>query len=248
MRQIATVALVAAVGCGPGEQPESDGRSDLTIRAADGLLIAATLFQSSESQPPGLILIHMYGSNRGEWMSFASRAQKEGYSVITFDMRGHGGTAALNQEAPKFRSFSLEDWEKVSLDIDAAKRALIDAGADAERIGVVGASIGANIGANYAADHADVQALVLLSPGDVYKGVRVDRAFNDYGKRPSLLITGEGDQYSAIASRALHRSASGFCELREFPGTHHGTEIVNANPNAASQILQWCDTVLGESR
>jgi len=243
---MAAVVLAAAAGCGPVGQPGSGG-TDLTVEAADGLKIAATLNMADAPQSPGLILIHMYGSNRSAWEPFAGRAQREGYSVIAIDMRGHGDTASLNPKHPRYRSFSTEEWRNVLLDIGAAKQALVEAGADADRIGLIGASIGANLAAMYAAEHSDVQALVLLSPGKDYKGIRVEPAFAQYGKRPSLLVTSEGDRYSAETSRALHRSAVGFCELREFPGVHHGTNILDDIPNAAGQILQWCNTVLRDA-
>jgi dienelactone hydrolase len=159
-------------------------------------------------------------------------------------MRGHGETARLNPDAPKYRGFSPGDWEGVLRDIDAAKRTLIDAGADPDRIGIVGASIGANLSTWYAGATEGIHALVLLSPGREYKGVEVAKPFAAYGKRPSLLLAGEGDQYSAETCRELNASAEGFCELREFPGTYHGTDLLDASPNVAAQILEWCDTAL----
>ena len=44
----------------------------------------------------------------------------------------------------------------------------------------------------------------------------------------------------------MHRSSEGFCELREFPGTQHGTAILDAHSSTIGLILQWCDTVFGE--
>ena len=96
-----------------------DGR-DLARRPADSTEPEADRLGP---QPPGLILIHMYGSDRSAWALFASQAQREGYSVIAIDMRGHGDTAALNPKSPKYRGFSTEDWRGVLLDIDAAKNA-----------------------------------------------------------------------------------------------------------------------------
>ncbi len=243
-RYMIAVAVIAAVGCESGVET-SDGSSALTLSTVDGLKIAATLHKSAIANPPGLILIHMYGSDRSAWGPFAARAQREGYSVISFDMRGHGETEKLNPDSQKYRGFSTDEWKAVLFDIEAAKHTLIYSGVDADRIGVIGASIGANLAAGYGAKSPDVGALVLLSPGKTYKGIRVDQAFAEYGKRPSMLVTGESDRYSSDTCHALHDSASGFCELREFPGTHHGTDILDAIPNATVQILQWCNTVLG---
>ncbi len=246
MRQMAAAVLIVAAGCGPKGEP-ADNSTILTLVAADGMKIAATERRAAVPLSPGLILVHMFGSDRVAWAAFAARAQQEGYSVIAIDMRGHGDSASLNPEAPKYRRFTTPDWLNVLQDIEAARVALVNGGTDPERIGIVGASIGANLAAAYAAEHEDVAALVLLSPGQDFKGVGITGAFERYGKRPSLLVTTEGDRYSADTSRALHRSATGFSELREFAGMYHGTEMLDAIPNATVQILQWCDTVLVEA-
>lgn len=243
---MATAVLVAVAGCSPDKRPESSATA-VTLASSDGLKIAASLLPATLPAPPGLILVHMYGSDHSAWESFAGRAQREGYSTIAIDMRGHGDSASMNSAAPKYGGFSTEDWRGVLLDIDAARQALIASGVDEDRIGIVGASIGANLAAAYAAKNEDLQALVMLSPGTDYKGIRVTPSFETYGKRPSLLLTSEDDRYSAQTCRSLHASAAGFCELREFPGADHGTDLLDASPNAAGLILQWCDTVLGEA-
>ena len=243
---MAVATLIVAAGCSPAGEPDGSSTS-LTLVAADGMKIAATERRSAISPSSGLILVHMFGSNRNAWSAFAARAQREGYSVIAVDMRGHGDTAALNPNTPQYRGFTPQDWLDVLHDIEAARTALVKGGADPARIGVVGASIGANLAAAYAAEHENIAALVLLSPGQDYKGVGVAEAFERYGKRPSLLVTTEGDRYAADTCRALHRSATGFSELREFAGMYHGTEMLDAIPNATVQILQWCDTVLVEA-
>lgn len=243
---MAAAVLILVAGCGPDRKPV-DSSAELTLVAADGMRIAATECRAAVTPSPGLILVHMFGSDRGAWAAFASRARREGYSVIAIDMRGHGDSAALNPDAPQYRRFTAPDWLNVLQDIEAARVALVERGTDPARIGVVGASIGANLAAAYAADHGEIAALVLLSPGQDYKGVEVAGAFARYGKRPSLLVTTEGDSYAADTSRALHRSATGFSELREFAGVYHGTEMLDAIPNTTVQILQWCDTVLVEA-
>lgn len=246
MGQMAAAVLILAAGCGPAGEP-ADRSTALTLVAADGMKIAATEHGAAVTPSPGLILVHMFGSDRGVWAAFAARAQREGYAVIAIDMRGHGDSAALNPDAPKYRQFATSDWLNVLQDIEAARVALVKAGTDPDRIGVVGASIGANLATAYASEHGDIAALVLLSPGRDYKGIEITGAFERYGKRPSLLVTTEGDRYAADTSRALHRSATGFSELREFAGMYHGTEMLDAIPNAMIQILQWCDTVLVEA-
>jgi alpha-beta hydrolase superfamily lysophospholipase len=243
----AAVAIIFFAGCG-GSDPTFPEPVPLTLDTADGFRVAATLFPAAEPDPPGLILVHQVGATRAHWEPFAARAQQGGYAVITFDLRGHGGTAELNPDRPKFRALESGDWQAAQNDIAAAANTLLDAGADETHIGIVGASIGANLAAAFAAPNDVVQALVLISPGEEYRGVTVTAAFEAYGQRPSLLLAAENDTYAAKTARALHASSEGFCELREYAGTYHGTDLLDAHPAAMGLILDWLDTVLAEAR
>lgn len=247
------MATVVSLGCGPDNPSRTLRESALPsfatqLKTSDDLLLQAEVFPAAEPLPPGLILVHMYGSSRHAWRPFAERAQQAGYAVVTFDLRGHGDSARLNPEAPRYGDFATSNWQDVALDIDAARDALVVAGADPANLGLAGASVGANLALAYAASHQDIQAVVLLSPGLEYKGIAVQPAFDVYGERPSMLVATNGDGYSARTCATLHASTNAFCELREFPGAEHGTDILDAYPNAAELIVLWLDTVLKNAR
>lgn len=217
----------------------------MTLTTADGARLAATFYPVAADVPPGLVLVHMLGSSRAGWEPFAARAQQLGYACIAFDMRGHGQSAAPQGAAQSYRNFTYDDWLGVLNDIDAAKQALLDKGAGPENIAIVGASIGANLALLYAARHPDIPAVVMVSPGLDYKGLRTEEAVAEYGKRPLLLMSSEGDSYSASSCTTLKRAAPGLCELREYPGAAHGTSLLDASTNALEQIFLWLKPIIG---
>jgi pimeloyl-ACP methyl ester carboxylesterase len=218
---------------------------DLTLQTEDGVRIASTLYPVVRDRPAALVLVHALGSDRASWSLFASRAQRAGYMCIAIDVRGHGDSTMHNDKRISYREFNTADWMAALYDIRAAKAMLLDRGADPDNVAVVGASIGANLALQYAARDPEIQAVVMLSPGLTYKGVDSLDAIRAYGKRPSMLVTAKGDSYSASSCATLKSAAPGFCELREYSGSAHGTDVFAAFPLSVSQVLMWLDSIIG---
>lgn len=231
---VGIAALLGCAGRAPSERTEA-----VTLKADDGVAIAATYRASAAQNAPGVVLIHSLGADRRRWDVFAERLRRAGYASIAIDMRGHGESLRRGDATLDYRKFSAADWLGVTRDIDSAKRALVARGALADNVILIGASIGANLALRYAAAHAEIPAVVLISPGLDYHGVETEQEIVNYGDRPSLLMTSDGDSYSASSCAALKTRASGQCELRQYPGAAHGVDLLDASEAAGDQILAW---------
>jgi dienelactone hydrolase len=243
VRVLVIVLVIAA--CSKRGASISSATHDIAFTTSDGYTIAATLYTVDRPKPAGLILVPMLGASRDRWQSFARPAQAEGYLALAIDMRGHGDSTTRNGEKTSYKSFATDDWLGVVNDIAAAKQALLDAGADPDNIAVAGASIGANLALRYATIDPTIQAVVLLSPGKDYHGVTVEDAMAKLDQRPVLLMDSIGDSYSADTANALKTIAKGHCELHEYPGAAHGTDLLDTNENATGQILLWLSAIIG---
>ncbi len=248
MRPILAIAVLLAglSACGDLPAPLANKR-DLTFASADGVALHATLYAPDKpaKNPPGLVLAHMVGSNRAAWEPFATRAQRAGYLCLAFDARGHGESIGQGGQRLSYRNFDTPDWLAIVNDMAAAHKALVENGADPANVAVVGASIGANLALQYAVAHRDVAATVMISPGLDYKGVETEQPLKDLGKRPVLLVTSRGDSYSAQSCATLKKAASGFCELREYAGSAHGTNLLDGAINAIDDVLLWLKPIIG---
>jgi len=242
---MAAACAVVASGCGERAPADRGGTRGIAFASTGGYTIAGTLYTVDRARPAGLVLVPMLGATRDRWQSFARAAQAQGILTLAIDLRGHGDSTARSGEKVSYKSFAAEDWLAAVDDIAAAQKALVDAGADPDNIAVAGASIGANLALRYAAAGADVQAVVLVSPGKDYRGVTVEDAIAKLGQRPVLLMDSIGDSYSADTCNALKARAAGHCELHEYPGAAHGTDLLDENENAAGQILLWLGAVIG---
>ncbi len=152
---------------------------------------------SSSTTTPTVILLHMLGKDRSTWNAFASTlSQKGDYAVLSIDLRGHGESVKQNNgNTISFQSFTPDDYNKMVLDVKAAKQFLItNKSANPNNISIVGASIGANVAINYAAIDPTIKSVVLLSPGLNYRGVSTEEAITKYKNNNSVYIAAtEGD-------------------------------------------------------
>ena len=217
------------------------------VDTVDGFRIHGTIYPSNSVKPPGLVLVHMLGSDRSQWQDFARKAQLAGFICLAYDMRGHGESTLQDGQSKPFAHFSDPQWAAATADIKAAKQALVAHGADPANLAVIGASLGANLALLYAHDDRNIQTVIMLSPGLDYKSIRTKPLMKDYPGRPVLLMAAEGDTYSAKSCAILKEAAQGYSELRGYAGSAHGTDLLISDQGVTEQILMWLDEILQSS-
>ncbi|MCF8570225.1 alpha/beta hydrolase [Gordonia sp. HY002] len=82
-----------------------------------------------------VVLVHGMGGDRTTWRPLASRLRREGRTVVSFDMRGHGRTGPAD-------SYRLDDFR------DDLARVVDEVGV--ERVDLVGHSLGAHTALRFA--------------------------------------------------------------------------------------------------
>jgi predicted alpha/beta hydrolase len=130
-----------------------------TIVTSDGQHLGATIFGGRER--PALVIASAMGVRRRYYAAFAEFAFAQGFTVVTFDYRGIGGS-----RPPRLRGFgaTLADWGEI--DLDAVLRWTIRDLAPAS-ITLVGHSVGGQI-AGLADSLAHVDAIVLVAAQSGY--------------------------------------------------------------------------------
>jgi pimeloyl-ACP methyl ester carboxylesterase len=213
--------------------PESGERVTETVpfTAVDGLEIQATFYGTRQgAAQPGILLLHMLGSNRGVWADngLANLLADNSFAVLAIDMRGHGETGGRR------------DWATVERDVQQIWQEFTNwPEVDRERTAVIGASIGSNMALIAAANEPAIKTVVLLSPGLNYAGVTTEDRIVAYGGRPILIVASAEDSYAAQSSRRLQETAVGSAELQMYNGAGHGTNMFGSEPELANLILNW---------
>lgn len=211
-------------------EPEID--DGISIEGADGIMVAGTLYKPADSSVPlpGVLLLHMLGSDRTAWKEFATRLALEGYVALTIDMRGHG------------ESGGDRDFNKVAEDLQRVWAYFSGrSDVDGDSMAIVGASIGANVALVTAAKEPAIDTAVLLSPGLVYREVSTEDAIVEYGSRPLMIVASSEDTYAAQSSHQLEELAQGDVQLILYTGAGHGTAMLDTQAELADGIIEWLD-------
>jgi alpha-beta hydrolase superfamily lysophospholipase len=231
-RRTLLIATLAA-WAGQPSAPHAAVRS-VTLRAADGVALAASYFEPSRRPAPAIVLVHMLTRTREDWYSVATRLADAGFATLAVDLRGHGGSGG-----------NADDLAKMPLDLRAA-RAFFDQRSEASlgRVGLAGASLGANIAVLEAADDPAIRSIALFSPGLDYKGVRIEAAMKKYGDRPALLVAGANDPYAMRSVRQLVTIGGGVRDVRIVDGGGHGTAMFSRSPELTAALVDWFQRTL----
>lgn len=214
---------------------------DITLRTSDGLTLRGWYFPTPGDR--AAVIVHGKDSNRLEGGEKSERMtdflMAEGYSVVLFDMRGHG-----NSEGDRFSLGYLE-----RRDLAAAIEFLLARGFAEERIALIGISMGAGVALQELLVHPGVGAVVADS---AYASARalVEENLERTAGVPSWFTPGfllwtriafglDGDAVRPIdAVRAHPERAILFihCTADELIGVHHVNELRAASTNSASDL------------
>jgi alpha-beta hydrolase superfamily lysophospholipase len=213
-------------------------RERITFETEDGVTIVGEHLAVAGATAAALLL-HMMPADRSSWRRFAEVLANRGISSLAIDLRGHGESTRGKGMILDYASFSDEDHQRSSLDVDGAMRWLgARSGLPQGDIAVVGASIGSNLAIAFGAAHHDVPAVVALSPGLDYRGVTTEDKMPAFGRRPLLLVASDDDVYSSMTVEqlaALQPSA----ETRVLHDAGHGTAMFEAMPMLVEDVAEW---------
>ena len=238
----------------------SDDHFKFKLRSFDGTPLAATYYPSRlKTRAPVVLLIHEKDRSSKDFedpildlknQGFAEHLQAQGYAVLTFDLRGQGA----NQR----RALSLQDWQLMVDDLQAAYTFLIDRNnrghLNLGKLGVLGLGEGANLAAAWAAlpggavssegRTSDLGALVLISPMSDGEGFLLVPLLNKLAARiPLLLMAGRGDLISGDPVRAarpfVERPQFRRNQVKLFDSKLHAWKLLRFEPRATAEILSF---------
>jgi pimeloyl-ACP methyl ester carboxylesterase len=217
---------------------EDDVMSGKTISftTEDGITLVGTLWETKTTQKPPLVLVHQFARDRHTYDSFAQEAFKRGFTVLSFDVRGFGESVLNGNTRISFSNFTENDFRKISTDILSARQFL-----GAETVLVVGASIGANSALNFGVLDSSASGLVLLSPGENFKGIDTNASAKK-NTVPFLVVASNEDQYSNESSQRIFDSSPlKNKKLLILQNAGHGTDMLIRNVSLSKNILDWLD-------
>ena len=223
----------------------------------DKVLIVGTYYSPSASNKntstDAIILLHMLGHDRNDWNTFASalRNSSNGYAVLSIDLRGHGESVHQNGKVISYQSFTPNDFNKMVLDVKAAKQFLVtQKHINPNNIAIVGASIGANVALRYDASDQSIKTVILLSPGLNYRGVITTDLIKTY-LNPIYIATAGKDPIAGNDPQTLCNEINCGNKLKVYQASSsHGTDMFldkSLNPPLDNLIILWLDAAFGKA-
>lgn len=213
----------------------------VSLKTEDGAVLEGDEWLPREGDRPaaGILLLHSLGKSRKTWGDFPQTLARAGYRVLALDLRGHGGSPPTGVDPERLE----EDPALVPNDLRAGLAWLRSApGADASRLGVIGAALGGDLACD-ASGLGLVRTAVALSPDR-------DRVHLLTGRRQLhmqsvLLLAMSGDPGRESSARRLGLEARAPKDVHVFlGGGEHAEAILAARPEAIDLILNWLHRTL----
>jgi pimeloyl-ACP methyl ester carboxylesterase len=208
----------AGYSCAPG--------ADVSFRAADGTRLVGHVFGSGRTV---VILGHQSQGSLCEWVSYARRLARLGYTAFAIDFRGHGRSQVLGGLP----------GERLASDLDGAAKLMRKRGK--QKVFLVGASMG-GIASLVAAANVKpaVDGVVSVSAPARFMGMNAAASARRL-RVPVLYLAAEGDDnagfdFSDDAREMYGATAAGDKRLQVLPGTQHGVALVAGSARARALI------------
>ena len=199
---------------------------DVSFRAADGTKLVGHLFGTGRT---AVILGHQSNGSLCEWLAYARRLARLGYTAFAIDFRGHG----LSQHRAGAAG------NRLASDLDAAVKVVRKRGK--QKVFLVGASMGgiASLVAGANVKPA-VDGVVSVSAPARFMGMNAT-ATAPRLRVPVLYLAAEDDDNAGYDfsedAREMHAATRAVDKrLQILPGSSHGVALVAGSPRAKSLI------------
>jgi len=236
------IILLMSFGCAITQV----SKQSATIITDDQKKIAATYYPAPSPNSPGVILLPDTRCSRKYFGHFPTKLNEAGFAVLAMDFRYKDLIAQAKSREEAISTIQKQDlYSIVKHDIKSAINFLSgQKGVNPERIALIGTSLGTRVGL-ISGVKFKIKALVLISlsgqealPG----GKPIKQLLEEYGDRPILFMTSEkdwGGNYKAAEHNKLYFNwAKGEKELKIWPGSGHGPDILNID-EASHFVLSW---------
>ena len=211
-------------------------KKEVTIKSDDGFELKGSLYTPSRSGP-GILLLHQCNADRQIYDTLATMLSTAGYSALTLDFRGFGGSkgAGADSASQSQRQQAQAKWPS---DVDAALKFLGDQSkVNKTLLGVVGGSCGVNQAIQAGRRHPEIRTLVLLSGGTNADG---EAYIKNSSKIPILGAASEEDSAAAESiKKIVGLSTNGDSKLTMLQGAGHAATMFAKEPDLQADIVVW---------
>lgn len=242
-RVLVLVALstpILANGSAAALASKSGGRvapETVALKTKDGETLQGS-FYKPDATAPGVLLVHDAGGDRSQLEPLAERMSKQGFGVLTVDLRGHGGSKSAKLDWNKLSENDRKaTWSLAPKDIDAAASWL---GSQPAIVGtsltLVGYGAGCALAVRHAKGDENVVCMVLLAPNAADYGFDVRADIQTLVGLPTFVATPKDDEAEKMAQEANASSGNPYLDIVLTP-PKVATPL--EDKNLPGKVLKW---------
>lgn len=185
------------------------------IKTSDGQALEATFYKPVSGRPPAVILVHDAGASRIQLEPVADKLSKQGFGVLTLDLRGHGGSKTAKFDWDKFSEADKKSaWSFTPRDLDAAAEWLLGQPTiHSTSLSLVAYGSGCAIAVRHAKGDENVVCMALLAPNAADYGFDVRADIQTLVGLPTFVVTPKDDEAERMAQDANASSGNPYVEL-----------------------------------
>lgn len=202
----ASHALVSAAVCvsSPTGRPVAH---EIQLKTSDGLKLTASFYEPKK-RSPGAVLVHDAGASREELSSIAEKLYKQGFGVLTFDIRGHGDSKSSKTDWAKLDKTKRKTlWAQGMRDVRAAADWLLEQKIiHSTSLSLLGHGSGCALVARHAKEDENVISLTLLAPREEDMGFDVRGDIEDLTGLPTYVVTPRKNGAATMVNEANARA------------------------------------------
>lgn len=214
----------------------------LKLKTRDGWEIVGDYHKSAGESDTAVLMLHMMPATRKSFAGLAAKFQEADIPSLAIDLRGHGES----QGGPDgYRNFSDKEHRDSIFDVKSGAEFLKTKGA--KKIFLIGASIGANLSLQYLTTDSAATAVILLSPGLDYKGIKTNELVKMVaGGKAIYFIAANDDKYSAASIETLYDVTPDGVkrDIKIFDTGGHGTNLFQSHPELMDDIIKWLKSLI----
>lgn len=222
--------LLAASQTGPAVA------APVAFAAADGVRIFADLEKPSGATRGAILLLHMAGSNQGEYETIAPELNRMGFATLTIDLRSGGtlwGRHNKTVEALGGSASYAEAIPDIEAGLDYAKTH------SAAPVALWGSSYTSALVFVVAARHPEVAAVLAFSPAEYIAGYSIHGAAAKL--TVPVLVMSAPDENEVASAKAIAGSVPNGLAVQAVPraGVHGSSTLrTDQNPDGATENMK----------
>jgi len=256
-RALVLVALATPIAAN-GPAPCASGRAlpgvrilpeTVAIQTADGQTLQASFYKpvsasaprspaDHEEPAPGVLFVHDAGGSRTQLDPLAERMSKQGFGVLTLDLRGHGGSKSPKLDWDKLSENDKKStWTLAAKDIDAAAHWLLgQPSIHSTSLALVGYGAGCSLAVRHAKGDEAVVCMVLLAPNAADYGLDVRADLQTLVGLPTFVATAKDAEAEKMALEANASSGNPYLDIFLSP-PKLATPL--DDKNLPGKVLKW---------